>query len=423
MSIRRLVDHLRSSFWAIPAIGVTLAVIVGLGAPAVERVLTDTGVRSVFPGGPDSARTLLSTIASSMITFTGLVFTITIVVLQLASAQYSPRLMRNFLRDPNGQVALAVFAGTFVYSLITLRSLDPAAGGDFVPGISLSLAFLLVLVSVGVFVHYISHIARIIQVTSIIEAAASMCRSAIDGMYPPDRAPGPDPTAGGPELPTLPSEPDQILGAPGPGVLTDFSAGELVSHARQAGCRLHLVCAVGGFVPTGAPIVIIEGPRGELDANAVLGGLTLSGQRTMHRDAAFGLRQLVDIAEKALSPGVNDPTTAVQSLDAVHDLLRRLGTRDLTWGCWEDEEGEPRLFVPVPSWSEYVALGLDEVRHYGAGSLQVVDRIDRMLVDLERAVPPERHAPLDRQRELLRARADQELPDVEHEVVRSGTPQ
>ena len=205
------------------------------------------------------------------------------------------------------------------------------------------------------------------------------------------------------ELPTgLPATPIVVrpqgvpvaeLPAPRSGVLTGVDVATVVRQARQADLVLVSHLHYGAFVPEGAPLVEVHrGDPTDLDAKAVVRAFSLAQERTMQRDVAFGFRQLADIAAKALSPGVNDPTSAVQAIDGLHDLLRRLATRSLPTGVYADDEGQIRLYLPPPVFEDFLALALDEAEQYGADSIQVQQRITALLDDLCAAALPE-HRP------------------------------
>ena len=383
LRLRALLDRVRTGFWAVPAGCVLVALALGFGLVAVDRALQDDLGRFTFGAGPDGAREVLSAITTSMITFTGLVFSITIVVLQLTSSQFSPRVLRTFLRDRQTQLSLGVFIATFVYAVLVLRTVNGLDDDVFVPALATTVGLVLLLVSVGVFVAYIHHVATAIQVSSILQSIWDETRHVLDRRLPSG-------------LPTTPlvvrprETPVAQLPSPRAGVLTDVDTEALVRLARKADVLLVTDLPVGGFVPEGAPLVEVHrGDAGALDDAAVVRAFSLATERTMQSDVAFGFRQLADISTRALSPGVNDPTTAVQALDKLHDLLRRLATRPFPTGVHADDEGRIRLHLPPPRFEDYLALALDEAEQYGADTLQVQQRIDAMLLDLQAAALPE----------------------------------
>ncbi len=386
--LRALTQSVRTGLWAIPTACTVLAVLAALGLVQLDRRLGD-GVRLAFGAGPDGAREVLGAIATSMITFTGLVFSITIVVLTLTSSQFSPRVLRTFLRDRQTQLSLGVFVATYVYAVVVLRTVNSTDDASFVPAVATTCGVLLLLASVGAFIAYIHHISSAIQVSSILASIGAETRATLA------RRQGREPGAGV-ALATRPTGPaTSVLVSPGLGVVTHLDEDRLVELAHAAGVVLRTELHPGDFVPRGAPVFDVLGDAQQLDAEAVVDCLTLAGERTMQQDVAFGLRQLVDIAERALSPGVNDPTTAVQALDQIHDVLRQLASMDLHRGLHCDHDGGLRLVTPQEHFADYVTLALEEIEHYGKDSLQVTRRVAQLRADVASVALPEHRAALD----------------------------
>ncbi len=313
-------------------------------------------------------------------------FSITIVVLQLTSSQFSPRVLRTFLRDRLTQAALGVFVATFVYAVLVLRTVRSTSEDPFVPALSTTVGVGLLLLSVGMFVAYIHHVATTIQVSSILERIGRETRAAIDRRFPPAGRPA------GRDTPPLLPDASAVLPASRSGALVRVDEAGLVQAAFDADVVLRLRVRLGEHVPQGAPLLEVLGDAQRLDAGQALAAIRLARDRTLEQDVAFGFRQLVDIADRALSPGINDPTTAVQALDELHDLLRRLVTRRLPPDRHTDGGGALRLVTPAEEFRDYLALALDEIDHYGADSLQVQQRVRRLLEDLEAAARSE-HRP------------------------------
>lgn len=375
----RVLDSLRTGFWAVPALCVLLAVGLALAMVEVDRARDERLLGLTFGAGPDGAREVLSAITTSMITFTGLVFSITIVVLQLTSSQFSPRVLRTFLRDRQTQWSLGVFVATFVYAVMVLRTVDGSDGSRFVPGLATTLGVVLLLLSVGVFIAYIHHVATAIQVSSLIRAVGEETRSAIERLLqdpPPSRPP-----------PSL-SAPARVLPSTTYGVVTSVDVPALVALASRADVVLVLRPALGQFVPKGGGLLEVHGD-GTFTEDAAVDAVTQGKDRTMQQDVAFGFRQLVDVAERALSPGINDPTTAVQALDELHDLLRRLVVRTLPNGVHVDDGDRIRLVTQPLRVRDVLHLALDEIDQYGAEAIQVQDRIGVLLRELALAALPE----------------------------------
>ena len=371
----KLKERISASLLLIPII----AAVASIGLAALTRwldyVVVDTDFpRFVVPGGPESARTALATIAASMVTFLGVVFSITMVVLQLASNRFSPRVLRTFLKDQVSQMTLGVFVATFTFSMAVLRAVPPA-GSRTVPSLSIVVAFALVLASLITFVAYVNHMARAIRISRIAAAIGEETAGVIDGRYPrEERDPGREPR--------LPSRPSRSISATKGGNLEAISEGRLAQVAADADVVLVVEPMLGQFVPRGAPLVHVYG-EGRLDDGRVLSEIDLGEERTLTQDPAFGFRQLVDIAERSLSPGTIDPTSAVQALDQLHDLLRDMAPRPLpAYRVTNDEEGTPRVVIPSMTWERYLDLAVDEIVLYGRGSLQVATRLREMLADL-----------------------------------------
>ena len=413
-----LSEAIRTRLWVIPAVAGIAAFVAAQVLVIVDRALGPGVANAVsFGGGADSARSILSTIAAAMLSFTGLVFTVTMLVLQLASSQLSPRVTRTFLRDRLNQSVLGLFVATFVYALLVLREVrSEVPGPAFVPGIAIWLAFALLLGSIAAFVAYIDHMARAIRASSVIASVAAETRSAIERLYPDEVGAEQTRTSRMPDVHrTLASGPDS-------GVVLAVDDARLMGCAIDADVVIEVVPKVGDHVVTGSTFILIRGDPGEIEVDDLTGAITIGRERTMEQDAAFGMRQLVDIAERALSPGINDPTTAVLVLDEIHDLLRRLVLRGFPSAERTDEAGKLRLILPRPGWGDYLDLALDEVRLYGGGSLQVTRRMAGLLDDLMTVAPADRIPSIRRHRIVLDAAVDRAFP-AEHDrrIARRAT--
>ncbi len=387
-------EVVRFAFWPVPSLCVAAAIGLGVGLVSVDHSVGATRALFLFPGPPAGARAFLSSIIQAMITFTGLVFSITIVVLQLTSGQFSPRVLRTFLRDRTIQLALGIFLATFVYAMVILRAVRGTGTHDnFVPRLAVTVSFALVLVSVAMFIRYVAHIANMIRAASIIDSIGKESRACLarrltaahlsDG----ERALALGPGAG-------------TVVAREPGVIAAVDGAALVTLARNADCQLVMVPCVGDYVPAGAPLVQVHGAGG-IDEHAVLGHFSVGSERTLEQDLAFGFRQLVDIAQRALSPAINDPTTAVQAIDVLHDLLRRLATRHLQPGRYRDADGVLRLAVPELSFGGYLGLAVGQIWRYGADSVQVPQRLTLMLSDLKTVALTEHLSEIQRWLEIV----------------------
>ncbi|HEY5429455.1 MAG TPA: DUF2254 domain-containing protein [Solirubrobacteraceae bacterium] len=402
---RVLSDHarevVRSAFWPLPSLCVVAAIGLGIGLVSVDHSVGATRALFLFPGPPAGARSFLSSIIQAMITFTGLVFSITIVVLQLTSGQFSPRVLRTFLRDRTIQLSLGIFLATFVYAMVILRAVRGTGTHDnFVPRLAVTVSFGLVLVSVAMFIRYVAHIANMIRAATIVDSIGKESRACLTRRLAAEHF-----NDGGREMALGPA--CGTIAAREPGVIAAVDGAALVKLARAAECQLVMVPRVGDYVPAGAPLVQVYGSGG-IDEHALLAHFSVGTERTLEQDLAFGFRQLVDIAQRALSPGINDPTTAVQAIDVLHDLLRRLATLHLHPGCHRDTEKVLRVVVPELSFSGYLGLAVGQIWRYGADSVQVPQRLTLMLSDLKTVALAEHQGEIQRWLQTVQAAGRQD---------------
>lgn len=392
----RFREWLRTGMWFIPMLWAAGAIVAAVAVTGLDHRLGGNDPSWLtFGRGVDSARQVLGVIAGSSIAFTGTVFSITIVALQLASTQFSPRVLRTFLRDRATQHCLGTFVATSLYSLMVLREVGEEGTRIPVPGLAITGAFLLVVASVFAFVFLVHHVSHSVRAATVIDRIAAEARHAIrDNAY----IGATDALAGA----RIPDGLDRrvLFLERGPGDVVGVDEDDLVAVARRYDCVIEILPDIGDYVPSNAPLVAVHGGAPENDAallRAVLGHVGIGPERTFVQDPAYGLRQLVDIANRALSAAINDPTTAVQCIDRLHDLLRRIAVLPIHSGRFGGATGDLRLVMPIRSWDDYVILAFEEIRHYGIGNIQIPRRMRAALVDLKSVAPPERQAALDRQ--------------------------
>ncbi|PZP14982.1 MAG: DUF2254 domain-containing protein [Brachybacterium faecium] len=388
-------DRLWRPFWAIPVACSLAAVLVGVGLPLLEETL-DVDIPYVFQGGPEGARGLLGTIATGMISMTGLVFSITMVILQLASSQFTPRVLGGFLESRITQVTLGVFIASFVFALTVTRSVRGDYGDTsvFVPKTSVTLAFLLVLASVGCFLAFIHHITTSIQVSHVISRIGDRSLRLAKKLYPgggEDEVTGTGPTwSPDPGTPRVAVSTDDRHG-----IITQVDYERLVELASGLDVVVLIDREVGQFLAEGQHLFRVWGTAelSEEDCARLWSAITLAHEREMRQDVGFGIRQLVDIADRALSSGINDPTTAVQVIDELHRVLRHLVRRESPSPYIADEDGRVRVVHRPQSIEGHLSLAVDEISHYGADTPQVPRRLRAMLEDLK-DVARERYQPM-----------------------------
>ena len=399
---KRLLLHLRSSLWFVPVLCVLAGAAISFVTIALDRAFGYEAIPPSLVGGPDAAVAILSTVAASMVSLTALVLTITMVVVQLAMGQFSPRIVQRILQDKPSQLAIGLFVATFVHAILAVREVtNNGDGTGHVPGIAVLTSFVLVLTSIAVLVMYVHHIGQALRVSALIELVGKDTRKLLDRVYP-DRG---DPLA-------TKTGAARVVRAQESGVITAISSELLVEEARLADCELELVPELGEFVPADAPLFHVHGDSGQLDEDRLYRAIILKLERTLDEDVAYGIRLLVDIAQRSLADSpLQDPTTAVQAIDRIHDILRQLVRRPFPDGRHYDDAGQLRLTVRSMSWEAYVLLSTEEIRLAGAGSPQVTRRLTAALTDLRSIAPPDRIAVLDRQSDLLAASTEKALDD------------
>lgn len=399
MRLRRLQMHVGGSLWFVPVLCVIAGAAVSFGTIALDRLFDYGAVPSNVVGDPNAARSILSTVAVSMVSLTTLVLTITMVVVQLAMGQFSPRIVQRILRDKPSQLAIGLFVATFVHAILTLREVSSNESGN-VPGIAVAAAYLLVLASIVVLVIYVQHIGQALRVSALVELVGHDTRGLVDKLYPDN---------GSPAL----AQDENVRNARQSGVITAIGYEELVAEARRSRCILELIPALGEFVPANAPLFLIHGEGRGLNEDELHGALVFKLEPTLDCDVRYGLRMLVDIAERSLSESpLQDPTTAVQAIDRIHDILRQLARRPFPDGVYRDEAGEVRLIVPAPSWEDYVLLATEEITLAGAGSPPVARRLQAALSDLYDVALDERKPILERRLEALEAAVSKTEPEA-----------
>jgi uncharacterized membrane protein len=365
-----------------------VAIVVGLIFPRMEfRYLA--GYRHGMTVSVATA--VFSSIASGMLALTGIVFSLAFVMVQFSSIAYSPRLVLWFSRDPVISHGMGIFTAAFIFSLSALGWVDRDGSGR-VPYFSTWLVILLVIASVMALALLVQRLAAL-QVSGVVAFIGRRGRRVIGEMYPVLVTAESDKEIVGnpPNSPALSLPATQIVFHSGaPMAIAEYDVPALVGLAKQAEGVIVMPFAVGDTVVEGDAILTVRGGRRALPPTLLLRAVQLEHQRTFDQDPKYALRLLVDIAIKALSPAVNDPTTAVQALDEIEDLLRRIGTRYLDVGQVTDEGGVLRLIFPAPTWEDFLSLAFDETRFYGATSLQVMRRLHAALYDLNRVVPPSR---------------------------------
>jgi uncharacterized membrane protein len=364
---------------------------------------------------PAAAVALYSSIAAGMITLTGIVFSLVFVMTQFSATAYSPRLVLWMSRDPLVSHAIGVFTGTFLYAIAALAWVD-RQGSAHVPFLSGWLVVALLLASVGVFIGLVQSLSRL-QINHVLAFTGDFARQNIDVMYPPLDWPGTVP--GSAAFRTHPAKQRVVYHGP-PRAIQSLDIPGLVALAERSDAVIEMTSAVGDTLVEGTLMLLVYGGIEAIKSGDLKRAIHTGAQRTFEQDPKYSIHLLSDIAIRALSPAVNDPTTAVQALDQIEDLLLRLGSRRLEIGEVRSETGHLRLVIPVPTWEDFLDLAFSQIRSYGATSMQVTRRMTALLSDLTNALPEERRPALRHQQKRLESTIVRTFPDIEDRLEASA---
>jgi uncharacterized membrane protein len=406
--------RLRSSFWFVPSVISVSAVLLWAALDRADAAQDYRGNEWIYGGSADAARELMSTIAGSIITVTGVAFSVTIVALSLASQQFGPRLLRNFMGDFGNQLVLGTFIGTFVYCLLVLRRIrgDDGVSDGFVPGVSVTVGILLAVICVAMLIYFIHHIAASIQANSIVAAVARDLDEAIDRLYPPRSGDRQRPAHDGALLPAeLANTAAQSANARRAGYVQAIDTRSLVERAERKGMYIAIERRPGTWVVPGTPLLSIWPARAVDDDECaeLAGAFVLGDGRTTEQDVEFGIDQLVEVAVRALSPSVNDPFTAIVCVDRLGASLAHLLSREISTPRWIAEASPIRVVESWPvTFNGAMDAAFNQIRQFGGGVLSVSLRsLETLHILADRSHTPEQRASILRHtRAFERAAAD-----------------
>jgi uncharacterized membrane protein len=394
----RIRQYLRGSLWFLPVLaGILGALLAALGT------LFDKSIElpAYWQYSASTGSAVLAAMVGATAALTGFVVTVSILVVQMATGTFSARYMRLWQRDRVLHVLLAMLVGTFTFSFALLRRVEE----DSVPNLSISATGLLITLDMFLFLVFLDRSVHRLRPVAVAALVAGMGRRAFESAVR---------TMAAPDAPELLQEPFEtadeatlVVRSPRAGAIQAFDTDGLARFAREHECTLVLSHTVGDFVPAGATVLRAYGtaPLGPSTERRLNSMIALGVERTIEQDPAFAIRIMVDIAIKALSPAVNDPTTAVQVINHLGETLRVIGSTDFQGGR-DGGDTRSRVLIPARRWEDYLALGVTEIREYGASSIQVVRRLRAMLEELHGAVRPERRAAVEE--ELARLDVDVE---------------
>ena len=415
-------DRVRSSFWFLPAIMAVGAVALSFLSVALDERVTDWLVLNwgwAFTGGAEGASSVLGAVAGSMITLAGVVFSMTLVALSLASSQLGPRLLRNFMRDTATQVVLGTFVSAFLYCLLVLRTIRRAEETAFVPHLSVTLGVLFAVVSVGVLIYFIHHVSVSIQVNEIVARVGTELIEGLDRLFPEHIGRG---------APQIPNEPPDVefldafdrearpVNSEGDGYIQFIDAETLMALAVKEDIVIRLERSPGHYVIAGSPLVLVWPGTRIVDqlSDRINAAFVLGNQRTAGQDLEFAVNQLVEVAVRALSPGLNDPFTAITCVNQLGSALCRLATREWPSPYRHDEQNQLRVIARIDPFSAITDTAFNQIRQYGGSSAAVMIRLlDTITVIAGFTHRPEDRAALLRHADMIARGARDGLSEAE----------
>ena len=417
-------EALRTNLWLVPTVEIVLAVALFVGTYALDRAAYDGSLQLpsfLISGSADAARQILTTIAAAVITVVTLVFTITILTLTLASTQFGPRMLRNFIRDRITQLTLGSFVATFVYAILALVSVGPGSHGEFVPHLSITVTMALVLLDVGVLVVFIDHIAKAIQLPQVIASIAGDLSQAIEAEA---TLPAGSIAKAGPSLSEMLvrlEEDSGVVRAPVSGYLQYVSMNTLIDISTRSHAVIRLLHRPGHFVVEGEPLANVWPAAATRGVARALGGAHATGpHRTLTQDISFAVDQLVEIAIRALSPAVNDTFTALACIDWLGDGLCKIADRWQPVSVRRDATGQVRVITITVGFRRLVERAHDKIRQASRGMpavmIRQLDGLAKVMADTTSAA--QREVLLEQAAMILRASEESVPEEADRAAVR-----
>lgn len=402
---------MRGSFWFLPCAMASVAIALSFAFVRLDSWLgagVPQNVSLIYTFGPAGARAILSAIAGSMITVAGLTFSITMLTLQLASSQFGPRTLRNFMRDRGNQVVLGTFIAAFVYCLLVLRTVRGTEDSHFVPHIAVAFGVLLALASIAVLIYFIHHIATLIRIEMVLAELAAETRNTIDRLYPEPMGAEPPRWDGmGPED-LIPGDFDRgacPIRSGEAGYVQRADVDALMGLATEHDLIVRMMARPGRFVAED-DAVLAAYPRDRVRdevAEGLRAALVVGRERTPEQDLEFAVRRIVEVAQRALSPGTNDPTTALYCIDRLGEAFGRMAKRDLPSPLRFDDQRRLRVMTEVWSLEDLACPAFAAVARYGLPDADVAARLLETMATVARAASPRAREALLRLGEEIRS--------------------
>ena len=398
----RLTRTLRWSLWILPVVAIGAAIGV---APFLRWVDFRTSW-TLFNLTPDGARTILGALTASMLTFVVFVVSSLLIVVQLASAALTPRVIARVFADRRLKLVLSAFTFAYTYTIAAAGRIE-----ERVPQLPVAFAIGCCLGCIAIFFWFVQWLGGSLRPIAMLQGVAEEGHAVVESVYPQPYE-GTGEPAGRPGAQEGDGSVVEHTGRSG--VVLAFSQDGLAALAERANAVIEVLPQVGDFVARGDPVFRVR--HGVVDPGSLHASIAIGPERTMEQDPRFAFRILVDIAIKALSPAINDPTTAVLALDQIHNLLLDVGKRRLEPGRARDAQGHLRLYFETPSWNDYVSLAVTEIRQYGGSSVQVVRRLRAMIEHLLLVLPEGRKPALERELSLLQHAIERSFPDEQDQA-------
>lgn len=396
----RLRQLLHSSFWLTPAICIVVGILFGM----LTRWIDGATHLSFLNLSPDGARNLLSSLSSSLLTFLVFVVSSMLLIVQIASGQLTPRIIAMTFSNRTAQRTLGFFVFNYTYTLSILARIE-----DSVPQLSVGLSVISALIGIVVLFWFAQQLGSSLRPVSILQSVAEATRQVVDQVYPQKFIA---------DASKRPEWRDEVKGLNSnvityrshSGVLLAIDTHRLLEAANRAHSVIELIPQVGDFLSKDEPLFRIYPATATMSDHELQASVLVGSERTLELDPMFGFRIMVDIAARALSPAINDPTTAVMAIDQLHRLLRYVGERRLSDGTIYDAQRNLRIAFPTPNWEDFTSMACTEIRMFGAGSIQIPRRLRAMLDHLLEVMPEARKPALVQELELLQQATQHEYP-------------
>lgn len=413
---------IRSSYWFIPAIMMIGAVVLYFVMIYIDNYVIHvekvTYLEWLSVNKPEGARSLLSTVAGSMITVTGVVFSITIVALTLASSQFGPRLLENFMQDRGNQIVLGTFIATFVYCILLLRTVRGGEKGFFIPHLSITVGFILTMMSIVVLIYFIHHAATSIQASHVITITGGNLDRAIDKLFPQRIGQGKKVSGtwwvAPEESPGQLGENRAPVHADSSGYVRVVDNSGIMSMARSKDVIIEILYKPGDFIVEGSTLAYVmpENSFTETLGSDITGSFIIGTKRTIEQDSEYAIYQLVEIAVRALSPGINDPFTAIMCIDRLTSALCRMAEREIPSPYRYDEKNQLRVIARTVRFPDMLDSSFNQIRQYGRQSAAVtISVLDSLAVIAQRVTRDEDKKAVLRHAEMIKRGSEEGLPE------------